>query len=41
MGEDRGVEPGRMLGRTSLELGIWADPNERESLARQLMETGS
>jgi len=30
-----------MLGRTSLELGIWADPNERESLARQLMETGS
>lgn len=30
-----------MLGRTSLELGIWADPDERISVARELMETGS
>lgn len=30
-----------LLGRTSLELGIWADANDRRAVTRELVETGS
>lgn len=30
-----------LLGRTSLELGIWADPAQREAAARELLQIGS
>jgi PAS domain S-box-containing protein len=29
-----------VVGRSSLEVGIWADPNERAEVARQLMDAG-
>jgi len=30
-----------LLGRTSLELGIWADPQERIPISQELLETGT
>lgn len=35
-----GYEPGEVLGRTSLELGIWVNPEDREALVSELDERG-
>lgn len=36
-----GLEPGRALGRTSLEMGTWDQPEERAAFIKKLLEKGS